>query len=278
MRGALVFVLAFAARAAATFPYPAPPPGTLPQQYGAYCRLPATEPPTRPSDFAGGDAWKLTSDASGDPTIDANPAELFGVTGMSVDRAWTITTGRPDVTIAVLDSGIRWNDAAAMADLAKKVRLNRGELPPPEDALGRTKPDADPGAADPDIYDLDDDGVFTTLDYANDPRVGDRNQNGILDPQDVIRAFSDGVDGDRDGYVDDIAGWNFLDDDNDPFDEVDYGHGTGEARDSTAEADNGGDLGTCPNCMVLPVRVGDSFIADGNLFAQGVVFAVDRGV
>ena len=29
--------------------------------------------------------------------------------------------------------------------------------------------------------------------------------------------------------------------------------------------------------MVLPVRVGDSFIADSNLFAQGVVFAVDSG-
>jgi hypothetical protein len=29
--------------------------------------------------------------------------------------------------------------------------------------------------------------------------------------------------------------------------------------------------------MVLPVRVGDNFIADSNLFAQGVVFAVDSG-
>ena len=126
-------------------------------------------------------------------------------------------------------------------------------------------------------YDLDDDGVFNVDDFAADTQVTDANGNGLIDPQDLIVAFSDATDADGNGYVDDIAGWNFLDDDNDPFDEVQYGHGTGEARDSTAEADNGGDLGTCPNCMVLPVRVGDSFIADGNLFAQGVVFAVDSG-
>src|SRR5262249_31039375 len=103
------------------------------------------------------------------------------------------------------------------------------------------------------------------------------NGNGLLDPQDLIRAFSDGTDGDGNGYVDDIAGWNFLDDDNDPFDEVSYGHGTGEAEDSTAEADNGGDLGECPHCPVPPGRVGGNFIADWNNFAQGVVFAVDSG-
>jgi hypothetical protein len=47
--------------------------------------------------------------------------------------------------------------------------------------------------------------------------------------------------------------------------------------DSAAEANNGGQVGTAPNSMVLPVRVGDSFIVDANEFAQGVVFAVDSG-
>src|SRR6476659_3140247 len=54
-------VVALATPAFATFPFPAPPPGTPPQEYATYLRLPATVPPTRPSDFAGGDAWKLTS-------------------------------------------------------------------------------------------------------------------------------------------------------------------------------------------------------------------------
>src|SRR5262245_36479455 len=278
--GASVLVLA-ASPVLATFPYPAPPPGTLPQDYGAYLRLPTVLPPVRPVDFTGGTEWKLTSDQTGDPAIDSNPAELFGVRGMSVDLAWQVTTGRPDVTIAVLDSGIRWDDAGAMRDLRRKVRLSRGELPLPRDAAGHTKPESESSTGgaflNPDNYDLNDDGVFNVDDYAADTRVSDANGNGLLDPQDLIRAFSDGTDGDSNGYVDDIAGWSFLDDDNDPFDEVQYGHGTGEARDSTAEADNGGDLGTCPNCMVLPIRVGDSFIADSNLFAQGVVFAVDSG-
>jgi len=274
-----VALLLAATAAHATFPYPPPPPGTAPQDYAAYLRLPSVSPPVRPVDFTGGTEWKLTSDPTGDPTIDSSPAELFGVRGMSVDLAWQVTTGRPDVLIAVLDSGIRWDDVGAMHDLARKVHINRGELPLPRDAAGHTKPESSAGGAflDPDPYDLNDDGVFDVSDYANDARVHDLNGNGLLDPQDLIRTFSDGTDGDGNGYVDDIAGWNFLDNDNDPFDEVSYGHGTGEAEDSTAEADNGNALGTCPNCRVMPVRVGDSFIADSNLFAQGVVFAVDSG-
>ena len=50
----------------------------------------------------------------------------------SADTAWQTTTGRPDVTIAVLDSGIKWNEADAMSDLRRKARLNRGELPKPQ--------------------------------------------------------------------------------------------------------------------------------------------------
>jgi subtilisin family serine protease len=73
-------------------------------------------------------------------------------------------------------------------------------------------------------------------------------------------------------------GWDFLDDDNDPYDDVQYGHGTGEARDSGAEADDGGDLGTCPNCTIVPLRVGTSFIADVDRFALAALYATDNGV
>jgi hypothetical protein len=114
-------------------------------------------------------------------------------------------------------------------------------------------------------------------DYDGDPAVSDANGNGLIDPQDLIMLFSNGVDDDGNGYVDDISGYDFFEFDNDPFDEVQYGHGTGEAEDSTAEANNGGAIATCPNCMVMPVRVGDSFVADINSFAQGVVFSVDTG-
>ena len=45
---------------------------------------------------------------------------------------------------------------------------------------------------------------------------------GLLEPQDVLIAFSSGTDSDDNGYKDDIVGWDFLDDDNDPFDDVQY--------------------------------------------------------
>lgn len=247
---ALVLVILAVPGAVATFPYPAPPEGVDPADFAAYAFLP--EDASLPGDYAGGDVWKYSGDASGDPTLDSDPRELFGVTGMGVDRAWRVTTGRPDVVIAVMDSGIFWD----REDVRAKVYLNAGELP---DALDR-----------------DGNAVLNVLDFEG--HVADLNANGHLDGQDLIRAFSDGVDDDANGYVDDIAGWNALDDNNDPGDEVRYGHGTGEAEDSTGEADNGATIpGTCPNCMVLPVRVGMSFIATDNDFGEGVLFALASG-
>ncbi|MGH7815385.1 MAG: S8 family serine peptidase [Candidatus Binataceae bacterium] len=280
---AAILSLAFAANSYAGFPYPAPPEGTAPQDYWEYMFLPTMVPPVRPDEFDDpGTAWKLTSATTGDPSIDDDPAELYGVEGMSLDLAWQVTTGRPDVLIAVIDCGIEWNNPSAMNDLRLKIHLNRGELPLPENAEGMTKPQlikAGETFLNPDPYDLNDDGVFNVDDYANDPRVRQPllyPSIGIT-PEDLIVSFSNHKDDDHNGYVDDIAGWNFLDDTNDPFDDVQYGHGTGEAEDSSAEADNGGDVGTCPSCMVMPVRVGDSFIADSDLFAEGAIFAVDSG-
>ena len=119
------------------------------------------------------------------------------------------------------------------------------------------------------------DGMFSVVDFWSDPRVDDHNANGVIDPEDLIRTFSDGVDDDGNGYVDDISGWDFFEDDNDPQDDVDYGHGTGEAEDSGGEANL--EEGTCPNCMIMSMRVGDSFVADVNHFAEAVTYAVDNG-
>ena len=89
-------------------------------------------------------------------------------------------------------------------------------------------------------------------------------------------SFSDGVDDDGNGYVDDISGWDFFEGDNDPNDDVDYGHGTGEAEDSAGETDTNLDP-QCPNCLVMPMRVGDSFVADVNHFAEAAIYATDNG-
>jgi hypothetical protein len=210
-----------------------------------------------------------------DPLVANNPQELFGVKGTGVNRAWEVSTGRPDVVIAVLDSGIRWEEGGStLADLIEKHYLNRQELPLPQ--VGDAPATANPGDTRFDGYDVNGDGIFNVLDYGDDPRTSDLNGNGVVDPEDLVRTFSDGVDDDGNGYVDDISGWDFFEDDNNPQDDVDYGHGTGEARDSTAEAGEGED-GMCPNCMHLPMRVGDSFVADVNHWAEAVVYAVDNG-
>jgi hypothetical protein len=225
--------------------------------------------------------------------------QKLGASGMSIDRAWTHTVGHPDVRIAVLDSGIEWD----AADLVNQAALNLGELgrdeARPRDRAGQACGGTGPLAG----YDCNADGVFDVSDYRDDPRFappvpgepcfvehdrsrpggdrirGDLNRNCILDPGDLILMFSDGVDGDANGYVDDICGWDFLANDNDPYDDTRSGNGTGQAKGSAAAANNGEGLpGVCPGCRFVPVRVGDSFVVDGNDFAKGVVFAADGGV
>lgn len=223
---------------------------------------PDDEPADLPDEYDRDD-YKRTSRRDPRPALHDSPQNLCGQKGAAVDLAWGLSTGTPEVLIAVLDSGIRWDDAGAMADLATKTHINPGEARPP---CAATEPDGD----------CDGDGVLTIADFG---ALADRNGNGLADPQDLILdpAFSDGVDDDGDGYVDNISGWDFLYGDNDPFDTVGYGHGTGEALDSTA-ADNGtGDVGSCPRCRHLPIRVSDSFIADGGRFAAGVLYALDEG-
>src|SRR6185437_6499997 len=134
--------------------------------------------------------------------------------GMSIDLAWRHTIGDDSVHIAVTDSGIEWDDA----DLVDKVWLNPKELQnhKPTQADGS----ACGGTGELAVYDCNGDGVFSVSDYASSTNLsppasaghplGDKNGNGILDPGDLILNFSDGVDDDGNGFVDDIAGWDFM--------------------------------------------------------------------
>jgi hypothetical protein len=195
-------------------------------------------------------------------------------TGIHADRAWQVTTGDRRVIIAVLDSGVYWDNR----DLVNKYYLNKGEL-------SGCVPQAMEDSNDADGFDVDGNGWFDIRDYwaaagQEDAMLTelDSNGNGMLDPQDLIISCSDGVDDDGNGYVDDISGWDFFADDNDAYDDNRFGHGNGEAKDSVAEGNNGmGDIGVCPDCTALMVRAGDSFVVDANEFGHAVLFAVDSG-
>jgi hypothetical protein len=200
--------------------------------------------------------------------IAAGNDPLEQISGVRADTAWKYSAGSPDVGIAVLDTGIEWQDE----ELRAKVRLNRRELPKPR---GSAK------------YDANGDGAFNVDDYAADPRVkkeaGDTESDKLLDGSDLIATFSDRRDADRNGYVDDIAGWDFFDDDNDPFDASSCcsasGHGSDRAKSAAGDTNNGeGEAGMCPRCQIVPMRVWDTFVVDTNLFALAVVYAADNGI
>jgi len=231
--------------------------------------------------------------------VEGNPlgeeaAKCLQIAGVRSDSAWKYSDGDPDVAVAILDTGIRWQSE----DLVNKVRLNTGELPQPQ--TDRTDPptvdDVDCTTYTGTDYDANDNGAVNVLDYACDPRVtrdaGDDEADEILDASDLIATFSDpafddgnfagGVDDDDNGYDDDIAGWDFFDDDNDPYDASSCcsanGHGTGRAAEAVAETDNGkSGVGMCPDCQLMPLRVWDTFVVPTDNYAMGTIYAADNG-
>ncbi len=227
------------------------------------------------------DCGQLDAQGKAANTADGVP-ECSQIAGVRADSAWKYSTGDPDTVVAILDTGIRWQDR----ELLEKVHLNEAELPQPQ--TDRATPlDGGPAcntftAAD----DANGDGAFNVRDFACDSRVeaadGDTEADDILDGSDLIATFSDGTDDDANGYDDDIAGWDFFDDDNDPFDASSCcsanGHGSGRAREAVAQTNNGqGETGMCPDCQFMPLRIWDTFVVPTDFHSMGVVYAADNG-
>src|SRR5436190_2409678 len=212
------------------------------------------------------------------------------VAGFNASGAGKAERGRPDAVLAILDTGIDWGSRG----LRDQVHLNTGELPYPEDSGGATHG----------TYDLNGDGVVNVEDYASDQRVslsysGRTGPGGLITGQDLIHAFGDcqldnsthlvvqcpagqHFDNDSNGFGNDIAGWNFFDNNNDPTDLSSYfaahHHGTGRAGDATEKGNDGQDsIGVCPHCQVMPIRIWDTFVSDGNTFALGILYGTDNG-
>ena len=168
-------------------------------------------------------------------------------------------------------------------------------------------------------YDLNDDGVVNVEDYVHDPRVlaADAGQHkspaggpylhhvcasvgpGFSDitPEDLIVAFghcqiSHGVitaagcpangrfDNDHNGYPNDINGWDFNRDNNDPQTEQSvYAHFDDESGQAVAEGNNGNaSIGMCPLCRYIPIKAGDEAIDRPDRVAEAIVYAADMGV
>ena len=86
-----------------------------------------------------------------------------------------------------------------------------------------------------------------------------------------------GVDDDHDGYIDDIHGWDFINNDNDPSD--DNSHGTHVAGIACAVGNNGiGIAGVDWHAKIMPIKVFQSSgRGDIATIVQGVYYAVAKG-
>jgi subtilisin family serine protease len=133
-------------------------------------------------------------------------------------EAWDISTGSPNVIVAVIDSGIAYDHP----DLAPNIWTNPGEL------------------------------------------------------------AGNGIDDDRNGLVDDVHGWDFLMNDNDPMDPVDLnpggneGHGTHVAGTIAGAGNNGtGITGVMWTARLMALKAGG---VDRSLSTTGIISAIHYAI
>jgi subtilisin family serine protease len=154
-----------------------------------------------PNDTLFAQQWTLdnTGQGRGAPDADVDAAE-----------AWNVTTGSPNVVIAIMDEAVE----VSHPDLFFNMAQNPIEVP-------------------------------------------------------------NGVDDDNNGYVDDVRGWDFVSNDNNPSPvAADQGHGTACAGVAGAVGDNGfGVSGIAQHCAILPIRM---FGVAASTLAQSIYYAAGR--
>lgn len=162
--------------------------------------------------YSNGSLWGVYGDKSA-------PTNAFG---SQAAEAWSAgKTGSAKIVVGDIDTGIDYTHA----DLYLNVWLNQGEL-----------------RKDVKLVDIDSDGLITFRDLnasQNASYVSDINRNGRIDAGDLLKdaRWVNGSDNDGNGYIDDLIGWDFVNNDNDPYD--DNNHGTHTAGTIGAMGGNG---------------------------------------
>ena len=239
--------------------------------------------------------------------------------GVNMTGAWEQgNLGRPDVLIAYIEGGVNYA-SDSIKDGLDSVYLNRGELPYPEDMIGhdhgtydlnhdgrfdirdwaedpRVNPPCPPGVA-PFVHHQE--GVTWSCvpggqhHYLNSVHVG-----GVLtpylSPEDLIAVFGDcrivdhhvqfckpghHYDNDGNGYPNDISGWNFERNNNDPqTEDHNYSHAPSLISLLGGEANNNfAGVGVCRDCMVVPIKQGAEPLGLSDRWGESILYATDLG-
>ncbi len=172
---------------------------------------------------------------------------------MDVLGAWQYTKGNSSVHVGVIDTGIDWNHE----DLIGQLAVN-----PKEDINHNGLFDAWPSSE----HHLDAHGNMVTGDLDN-------------------------IDEDGNGYVDDVIGYDFVDQEvvnfgdasgRDPFpdDEQEQSHGTAVSSVIAARTDNKiGIAGIAPDCRLVGLRALDALgNGESDDIAAAIIYAADNGV
>ncbi len=209
------------------------------------------------------------------------PAKVtrFGRYGLNLHEAWSrYTRGSHNMIVAYVEGGINYYDPI-VKNYVNDLYVNWRELPVPcvgktiatatMTVNGHTERCALHYSNKEANYELYTKGYVNVTDWKSDPRVTDRGPGGILDPEDLIAAFSNGVDHDHDGYPNDISGWNVYRHNNDPA-----------TSDSTYDhSDNQMNLihEVCPDCSIMPVKAGVEALDDTQRLAEAYLYAARAG-
>jgi hypothetical protein len=239
--------------------------------------------------------------------------------GVDMTGAWGQgNLGRPDVLIAYIEGGVNY-DSDNIKDGLDHIYLNKGELPYPERADGtdagrydlnndgrvgiqdyaedpRVNPDC-PSATAP--FSNHQEGVTWSCvaggqhDYLNSVHVAG-HATPYLSPEDLIVVFghcriSNGAiqscpsgghfDNDGNGYPNDVSGWNFDRNTNDPqTEDTSYSHAPGLISDIGGAANNGyGGVGECRDCTVVPIKQGAECLGRPDHWGAAILYATDLG-